>query len=103
MSVFDFVPFHFPGVLAMCIPQLDHFMALVGSVCGVAVGLILPPILHTLCFWNQGLTTRQLLLNSFITLTGVFTFVTGFGATMYAIFHRFAHNPDQTQGSIVLT
>eukprot|EP00111_Clytia_hemisphaerica_P002302 TCONS_00006479-protein len=88
-------------VLGICIPQLDNFMSLVGSVCGVSVGLILPPIIHAQCFWNQGLTPRQFVLDIFILAIGVFTFVTGFTASMYAIFHRFVEYPGHTTGPIV--
>jgi len=76
-------------------------MALVGSVCGVAVGLILPPIIHAQCFWNQGLTPKQFALDVVIIAIGVFTFLTGFVSSLYAIFHRFVHFPGQTTGPIM--
>ena len=93
--------FYYSGVLGICIPQLDNFMALVGSVCGVSVGMILPPIIHALCFWNQGLTPRQLVIDVVIIGIGVFTFVTGFTSSLYSIFNRFVEYPGQTTGPIV--
>ncbi|XP_057315670.1 proton-coupled amino acid transporter 1-like [Hydractinia symbiolongicarpus] len=84
-------------ILAICIPQLDNFMALVGSISGVAVGLILPPIFHTLCYWRQGLSRLQFALNIFITLIGIFAFITGTLATIYSIMHRFIHEPSSTK------
>ena len=85
------------GLLGICIPQLDNFMALVGSVCGVAVGLVLPPILHILCYWNQGLSNAQLVLNVTITIIGVFACVTGTVSTIYSIMHRYIHYPGATK------
>ena len=89
------------GVLGICIPQLDNFMALVGSVSGVSVGMILPPVIHARCFWNQGLTSRQFILDVVVVAIGVFTFLTGFTSSMYSIFNRFVEFPGQTTGPIV--
>lgn len=85
------------GLLGICIPQLDNFMALVGSISGVAVGLILPPLLNTLCFWRQGLSRLQLIINITIMVIGIFAFITGTLSTIYSIMHRYIHHPNATK------
>ena len=87
----------FLGLLAICIPQLDNFIALVGSVCGATVGMILPPLLHFTYNWDRGLSKYQLGLDIFLLLLGIFACITGTFSTLYAIFHRFVHHPNATK------
>ena len=85
------------GVIAITIPQLDNFMALVGSLSGAAVALVLPPILHTLCFWNEGLTNRELHINILITIVGIVGSAAGTISAIFAIVHRFQEYPHSTR------
>ena len=84
------------GLLAICIPQLDNFMALVGSLCGVSVALVLPPILHSLCHWDYGISKWQIVVNFSITIIGVFAAVTGTVATVHAIYLTYTNVPEGT-------
>ncbi|XP_004207859.2 proton-coupled amino acid transporter 1 isoform X1 [Hydra vulgaris] len=84
-------------IFAVFIPQLDHFMSLVGSVSGVAVGLILPPILHTICYWNQGLSNISFVINIMIVIFGLFVSVVGTVSTVYSIMQRYTNLPHSTK------
>lgn len=78
--------------LAITIPQLDNFMALIGSFCGALVALVLPPILHSLCFYNEGLTRWHLYINICITLFGIFGTISGTCTAFVAIIENFKTN-----------
>ena len=49
--------------------------------------MILPHIIHAICFWNQGLTPKQLVIDVLIINVGVFTFVTGLRCFLF-VFHN---------------
>ena len=66
-------------------------MALVGSACGISVALILPPILHSLCHWDYGISKLQIFVNFSMVMIGIFAFVTGTISSIYAIFHDYAY------------
>eukprot|EP00794_Sanderia_malayensis_P019831 gene19831-21773_t len=79
----------FTFFMAVIVPQLDNFMALIGSFSGAIIALVLPPILHTLCFWNEGLTKWQFYVNILVTLTGIFGTVCGTLSAIIAIIENY--------------
>ena len=87
------VTMSFIVALAVGIPQLDNYMALISSSTGTVVTFIFPPILHTLCFWNEGLKKWQLVLNSIYIVFGIFSFLCGTFSAILAIINRF-ENPN---------
>lgn len=67
-------------------------MALIGCSTATVVTFIVPTILHTLCFWNEGLSREHLVLNAMVFVFGVLSLVTGTFASVLSIIRRF-QNP----------
>ena len=66
-------------------------MALIGSFAGSLIALVLPPLLHTLCYWNEGLTKWELYLNIVTFVIGVFGTITGTSTAVLAILERYGN------------
>lgn len=75
--------------LAIAIPQLDNYMALIGCSTATIVTFIFPPILHTICFWNEGLAKWQLILSTVTLLFGALSFASGTYSCILSIIKRF--------------
>ena len=79
--------------LAIAVPQLDNYMALIGCSTATIVTFIFPSILHTLCFWDKGLSRWQLISNAGILVFGVISFSCGTYSSIASIIQRFK-NPN---------
>lgn len=80
--------------LAITIPQLDNFIALVGAVSSSSIALVFPPLLHTLCFWDSGISKLEVTKNTLITILGIIGSVLGTIVSVLAIiegFHKEHH------------
>ena len=77
--------------MAVCIPQLDNFMGLVGAFSGVFVALILPPILHILDHWEEQMPRKSLLLDLTILAFGILVGIAGTISSLYAILFRYVN------------
>ncbi|XP_065055810.1 proton-coupled amino acid transporter 3-like [Rhopilema esculentum] len=78
-------------VFAILVPQLDNVMGLIGSFSGALITFIFPPLLHTICFWNEGLSKYQLVANVCLLVFGVLTSVIGTFSSLIEIIRRFEH------------
>ena len=82
------------GALAISIPQLDNFIALVGAVSSSSIALVFPPLLHILCFWKYGISKLEVIKNIFIVVVGVTGSILGTILSVEAIvegFHKEHH------------
>ncbi|CAH0390791.1 unnamed protein product [Bemisia tabaci] len=73
----------------IAIPNLELFMALVGSLMMPAVGLWFPAIMHILTFWNEYTGFKRVLLIfkiSILIFTGVFALVVSVSVTLLEIY-----------------
>ncbi|XP_065056336.1 proton-coupled amino acid transporter 1-like [Rhopilema esculentum] len=80
--------------LAISIPQLDNFIALVGAVSSSSIALVFPPLLHILCFWKYGISKLEVIKNIFIAVIGVTGSILGTILSVEAIiegFHKEHH------------
>jgi len=83
-------------LISISIPQLDNFIALVGALGGTCIALILPPILHTLCYWDYGISYKQLIINFAIIMIGIFACFAGTIATVSSIMDNYINNESAT-------
>ncbi len=84
----------FSGALAITIPQLDNFIALVGAVSSSSIALVFPPLLHIMCFWNFGISKFEIVKDVLIAVLGVVGSVFGTVLSIFAIikgFHQEHH------------
>ena len=77
------------GALAIAIPRLDLFISLVGSVGCSALGLIIPPMLHLMVYWET--IHKAVLVKDFLIITfGIVGTVTGTYSSLEAIITAFS-------------
>jgi len=86
--------------LAISVPQLDNFISLVGATFAAALALIFPPILYLMCFWQQKVTTIEILKVLTISFLGIVGMVTGTIISVEAIIEGFAYDLDEREGGI---
>jgi len=79
----------FISALAIAIPRLDLFISLVGSVGCSALGLIIPPMLHLMVYWET--IHKAVLVKDFLIITfGIVGTVTGTYSSLEAIITAFS-------------
>jgi len=86
--------------LAISVPQLDNFISLVGATFAAALALIFPPILYLMCFWQQKLSTVEIVRCLTISALGVVGMVTGTIISIEAIIEGFQHDMGEREGGI---
>ena len=82
------------GALAITIPQLDNFIALVGAISSSSIALVFPPLLHILCYWKEGISRLEITKNILIATLGVAGSILGTILSIEAIiqgFHKEHH------------
>jgi len=80
--------------LAITIPQLDNFIALVGAISSSSIALVFPPLLHILCYWKEGISRLEITKNILISTLGVAGSILGTILSIEAIiqgFHKEHH------------
>eukprot|EP00794_Sanderia_malayensis_P020155 gene20155-22129_t len=80
--------------MAITIPQLDNFIALVGAISSSSIALVFPPILHLFCFWHHGISKIEIVKDIAIALLGVVGSILGTILSISAIiegFHKEHH------------
>ena len=82
------------GALAITIPQLDNFIALVGAVSGSSIALVFPPLLHILCFRKEGLSKLEITKNILISILGITGSILGTILSIEAIIEGFRKEYD---------
>ena len=91
----EFSSIFFPtGALAITIPQLDNFIALVGAISSSSIALVFPPLLHILCYWKEGISRLEITKNILIATLGVAGSILGTILSIEAIiqgFHKEHH------------
>ena len=83
-------------LIAMTVPDISDLIALVGAIASSALGLVIPPLLETICFWD---TKKKLLWflpwpfwigkNVFILLVGLTAAVLGVYSSLKKISENF--------------
>ncbi|XP_063236047.1 proton-coupled amino acid transporter-like protein pathetic [Bacillus rossius redtenbacheri] len=66
-------------VLAVAVPTIGPFMGLVGAVCFSLVGIIVPPVIEVVTFWDEGLgyAYYRIWKNSIIIIFGAIAMLSG--------------------------
>lgn len=72
--------------LAMVVPRIDLFIALIGAVASSTLAIIVPIVLDLLVFWPlNNYNKKQLIKNIIIIIFGIYIFIAGTYTSMYDI------------------
>lgn len=63
--------------IAAAIPQIGPFTSLVGAISLGFLGLVFPPIIETVVYWNRPTKSWRLWKNMCLFIFGIIGFVTG--------------------------
>ncbi|XP_065667524.1 proton-coupled amino acid transporter 1-like [Hydra vulgaris] len=72
-------------LFAIAVPQIENFISLVGAISESIIGIIIPAIIHSLTFHNDGLSKLALGKNLFLILIGIAFLVIGTYSSIIAI------------------
>jgi proton-coupled amino acid transporter len=77
-SIFRSCVVIFTFLLAICIPKIDLFIALVGAVASSTLAIVIPPLLDLMIFWPMENYSKKILIkNVIVILFGFYIFVAG--------------------------
>lgn len=90
---------HNAATISVTVPNLADLIAFVGAFESSSLGLILPAVLHTICFWDS---KRSVFLRSFwlvknvaIILLGILAFLLGLYSSLKSIGEHFLYYTEE--------
>ncbi|XP_031339712.1 proton-coupled amino acid transporter-like protein pathetic isoform X2 [Photinus pyralis] len=74
--------------IAAAVPNLEHIIGLVGSICLSIIGVLLPAVIETVVYWEYsfGCMRWKLIKNAFLAILAIFALISGAMESISALF-----------------